>query len=29
VKCGVEDMRVVAVTGGIGLIERANKGEEA
>lgn len=29
VKCSVEDMRIVAVSGGVGLIERANKGEEA
>lgn len=29
VKCGVDDMRIIAVSGGIGLIERANKGEEA
>ena len=29
VKCGVDDMRVLAVSGGIGLIERANKGEQA
>lgn len=29
VKCGVEDMRIVAMCGGVGLIERANKGEEA
>ena len=29
VKCGVDDMRVLATCGGIGLIERANKGEFA
>jgi hypothetical protein len=29
VKCGVDDMRILAVSGGIGLIERANKGEFA
>lgn len=29
VKCGVDDMRILAVSGGIGLIERANKGERA
>jgi hypothetical protein len=29
IKCGVEDMNILAMSGGIGLIERANKGEEA
>jgi len=29
VKCGVEDMNVLAICGGVGLVERANKGEYA